>query len=171
MIAAQRRLPLWGTALAITIAMLSVCTANAANVRVIDGDTLVLNGIHYRLYGIEAPERKDVCQRAQGPWWCGAAATAAVRALVAEGRVKCEPLKRDRYGRTVARCWAGLIEINDELVRRGFAWACRKYSFDYVPAEQEAKRKRRGVWSAPNSPAGLSRKCGTNKRHALKSQP
>jgi len=45
-----------------------------------------------------------------------------------------------RYGRTVARCLLGELDIEAEMVRRGLAWAFVKYSRDYVAQEAEALR-------------------------------
>src|SRR5436305_1573118 len=45
-------------------------------VRVIDGDTLVVNDTRVRLEGIDAPEAGQTCKRKWIGWWsCGTAAT------------------------------------------------------------------------------------------------
>ena len=62
-----------------------------------DGDTLKLDGMTYRLWGIDAPETRQVC--ADG-WGAGIAATNMMRGLVAGRAVTCEPRSTDRYGRT-----------------------------------------------------------------------
>ncbi|WP_367182987.1 thermonuclease family protein, partial [Ferrovibrio sp.] len=57
---------------------------------VLDGDTLKLNGVTYRLHGIDAPEKTQTCQRDDLDWLCGQAAAAHLRGLVARRRVACE---------------------------------------------------------------------------------
>ncbi|WP_376871680.1 thermonuclease family protein [Albirhodobacter sp. R86504] len=115
--------------------------------RVIDGDTLDLDGTRVRLFGIDAPEQNQTCADARGKRWeCGAFATQSLRALV-QGRVSCEPVEMDRYGRTVARCFNGAQDINAQMVAQGAAFAYRKYSDDYVMLEARAEQRGAGLWS------------------------
>lgn len=117
--------------------------------RVIDGDTLDLDGERIRLFGIDAPERGQSC----GPLDCGTAATEALADILSAGPVRCVPVKTDRYGRTVARCKAGRVDVNREMVRQGMAWAYHQYSKDYVPAEKSAKKALLGIWKYQSNPA------------------
>ena len=59
----------------------------------------------------------------------------------------CEPLDTDRYGRTVAVCHLGELDLNGWLVGQGHAIAYRRFSQDYVSAEVEAKAAKRGIWA------------------------
>ena len=44
----------------------------AVDVSVTDGDTLIVNGVAYRLVGIEAPQTDQTCLDDKGaPWTCG----------------------------------------------------------------------------------------------------
>ena len=52
----------------------------------------------------------------------------------------------DKYGRTLATCHVGPLDINAEMVRRGLAWAFVKYSQTYVAIEAEARAKRVGIF-------------------------
>lgn len=117
--------------------------------RVIDGDTLDLGGERIRLFAIDAPERGQGC----GPLACGKAATEALADILSAGPVRCTRVNTDRYGRTVARCRAGRLDVNREMVRRGMAWAYRQYSDVYVPDEKAAKKARIGVWKYRSQPA------------------
>lgn len=115
--------------------------------RVSDGDTLVIDSLHIRLYGVDAPETGQSCQTAQGADWdCGAAAKARMEALTAGQTVRCQPADQDRYGRTVARCAAGDVDLGGTLVAEGLAWAYVKYSPLYASAEAEAHKRALGIW-------------------------
>jgi hypothetical protein len=64
--------------------------AGAAELRgiakVVDGDTLRIEGIPVRLNSIDAPETDQLCQReGRRPWLCGDGSTEALR-MLAEGR-------------------------------------------------------------------------------------
>lgn len=107
-----------------------------------DGDTLRLEGVTYRLYGVDAPEKKQVC--ADG-WPAGSLATARLQALISGKRVVCEKRDQDRYGRTLAVCWANGEDLGAILVREGLAWAFVRYSQAYVQLEAMAKTDQRGI--------------------------
>ncbi len=114
--------------------------------RVVDGDTLQLMGERVRLFGIDAPEAGQICLDAAGRGWdCGSFATAALVALTAT-ETRCEGQDRDRYGRLVARCYAGRADIGAALVEAGAAFAYARYSSDYLALEARASAARRGVW-------------------------
>ncbi|MFG1298162.1 thermonuclease family protein [Xanthobacter sp. V3C-3] len=117
---------------------------------VIDGDTLDIAGIHVRLAGIDAPELKQQCVRRNRPWPCGEAARRALEEAIGGARVSCASSERDVYGRPVARCRAGTLDLADHMVREGYALAYR--GRDYAGAEAEARAGRRGVWSGTFEP-------------------
>ena len=75
--------------------------------RITDGDTLRIGNERIRLFGIDAPEMKQSCNDDRGARYaCGEVARDALRRHVGGAPVTCEPVDRDRYGRTVARCYA-----------------------------------------------------------------
>lgn len=83
--------------------------------RVIDGDTIVLQGIspRIRVWGLDAPERSQPG---------GPAATAAMRQLVAGQQLDCRQRDIDRYGRIVAQCFLpDGRDITAEMIRMGVA--------------------------------------------------
>lgn len=59
----------------------------------------------------------------------------------------CEERDVDRYGRIVAVCSTGGIDLNGWLVANGLAVAYRQYSQDYVPAEDAARAAGVGIWA------------------------
>ena len=114
--------------------------------RAIDGDTLAVSGLQIRLYGIDAPETRQTCMLHDKPWPCGRAATRELRILLAGKPVSCSAKDRDRYGRIVAVCHLGSIDINSWMVRNGWALAYRKYSRAYVDEQASARERRLGIW-------------------------
>jgi endonuclease YncB( thermonuclease family) len=67
---------------------LAALPAFAESVRVVDGDTLRVDGVTYRLWGIDAPESTQPC--ADG-WPAGRAATEHLRALIGDRQVSPNP--------------------------------------------------------------------------------
>jgi endonuclease YncB( thermonuclease family) len=111
---------------------------------VIDGDSIRVAGIEIRLYGIDAPEFRQTCMRAGHPWRCGRAATRFLETLTQGRELRCRPREADRYGRTVAICFAGETNLGPALVRAGQAVAYGAYQAE----EREAREARRGVWAS-----------------------
>lgn len=110
---------------------------------VVDGDGLRIAGVRIRLHGVDAFERAQTC----GGQACGRASAEHLDRLTRGARVRCTPLDVDRYGRTVARCEARGIDVGAAQVEAGHALAYRRYSLDYVPQEDAARRARRGAWA------------------------
>jgi endonuclease YncB( thermonuclease family) len=126
----------------------------SGSVRVIDGDTIVVNDTRVRLEGIDAPESSQTCKRKWvGSWSCGSAATAALEKLVEGKTVSCEARGLDKYGRTLGVCFADGKDINALMVRQGYAWAFVKYSTSYVQEEAAAKAEGIGIWQGEAIPA------------------
>lgn len=115
--------------------------------RVIDGDTLEIATIKVRLFGIDAPENGQTCfDSSNTEYDCGKQSSNELSRLVDGQMVVCIPRTKDRYGRSVAVCWAGDIDIGKAIVASGWAVAFDKYSRDYVEIEGLAKEQRLGLW-------------------------
>jgi endonuclease YncB( thermonuclease family) len=114
--------------------------------RIIDGDTIRIGNTRIRLHGIDAPEAKQTCTVGGKEWRCGREATDALVRIVGEHQVSCSQRDVGRYGRVVAVCWAGPVDLNAWMVRQGWAVAYRRYSKDYAPDEKTAGREKRGIW-------------------------
>jgi len=123
------------------------------NVRVVDGDTIWIDGTKIRLHGIDAPEMKQTCTTNKGKeQMCGVLAKQALEMLVKGQDVTCKGDKRDRYKRLIAVCYVGQLNINEQMVMDGWALAYRQYSKDYVRAETFAKSQRLGMWRGEFEP-------------------
>jgi len=113
--------------------------------RVVDGDTIDVQlhsgPIRVRLDSIDAPEMSQ-------PYGVNAKATLA--ALVEHKVIDLQPIEQDRYERLVAIAWLEGLNVNEELVRAGMAWAFRRYLRDatYCEAEQSAREHGVGLWAA-----------------------
>jgi endonuclease YncB( thermonuclease family) len=114
--------------------------------RVTDGDTIRIGKIRIRLHGIDAPEQRQKCMADGKKWACGREATFALARAIVKHWVTCIPKDKDRYGRVVAVCKAGDTDFGEWMVKRGWALAYRRYSRDYVQAEQAAKAEGAGMW-------------------------
>ena len=136
--------------LGIVIALVGVGASSPLAQTITDGDTLKQGGVTYRLWGIDAPEAKQVCPDG---WPAGSLAATRLQALTAGRSVVCEEKDHDRYGRTVAICRVSGEDLGAILVREGFAWAFMRYSSDYVGAEREAKAAKLGVHAHGCEPA------------------
>ena len=117
--------------------------------RISDGDSLRSGKLRIRLFGIDAPEKKQQCTNADGAKWdCGTAAQKALTALVASApQLQCDLIDVDRYGRVVMRCFAGKTDLGAALVRAGLALAYRQYSPIYSADEESAKIAKLGMWA------------------------
>lgn len=132
----------------------SALLANANDLQIVDGDTLKLDGTTYRINGIDAPEYGQKCRESgKGTWPCGKEAVSKLEALAASGAVSCEPLEDDQFGRKVADCFAGSVNLGQAMVRTGYAWAFVRYSDKYVGEEQLARSEQIGIWQGKTQPA------------------
>lgn len=117
-------------------------------VSVIDGDTIEMHGQRIRLFAMDAPEGGQSCEDAEGRRWrCGQAAASALDQMTRGQTVSCAPRDRDRWGRVVAVCHVGALDLGASMVRNGLAVAFRRYGRDYVTHEEQARAERRGMWA------------------------
>ena len=118
-------------------------------VKVIDGDTIRIAGETVRLFAIDAPERDQTCTRPNGSVWsCGEWSRAQVIRLFGGKRARCDAVDTDRYGRTVARCRVGGMDMGEAIVSAGLARAYVRYSDIYLGVEKEAVVAGRGIFGS-----------------------
>jgi endonuclease YncB( thermonuclease family) len=112
-----------------------------------DGDSLRVGETRIRLFGIDAPEFDQQCTKSGQRWACGQASADRLSKLVTGREVRCMPMGDDGHGRTLARCSVGQVDVNRTMVATGNAVAFRRYSMDYVAAEETARASKRGLWA------------------------
>ena len=118
--------------------------------KIVDGDTIEVklsSGlIRVRLHGIDTPERGQ-------PW--GKEATAALTAFVAGKKIEVEPFEQDHYDRMIGIVYRADLNVNLELVKRGHAWAYRRYmrksDSDLCINEAAARTPNRGLRALPKN--------------------
>ena len=115
--------------------------------RVVDGDTIYLNGEKIRFTGIDTPELKQTCIKGGVKNLCGIIAKQTLINKIGNNIVVCISEGKDRYKRTLAECFVNNESLSSYLVRSGYAFAYRKYSKKFIPDENYAKANQVGMWS------------------------
>lgn len=135
--------------LALALLPVSVHAYSGKVVAVPEGDTMTVlhNGKkeHIRLYGIDAPEKKQ---------HYGKQSNEFLGSFVQGERVDIERKSIDKNGRIVGIVSIGGDNINEMLVVNGQAWVNRqmcKESFceKWVKMEEAARATNKGLWSEP----------------------
>lgn len=116
--------------------------------RVTDGDTINLTGFVIRLHGIDAPELRQTCVRGGTAWACGKDAADKLASLVDGQIVRCEQRDIDDYGRSVAACKAGQIDLSAAIGDAGLAVALPQFTTAFVSNEARAQDQRLGIWGS-----------------------
>ncbi|KJR43264.1 nuclease [Candidatus Magnetoovum chiemensis] len=134
-------------------------TITALVLSVHDGDTASLKptiteSFKCRLYGIDAPEiGTDKWPKQQ----YSIEARDYLRALIKDKTVDVVLTGEKTYDRLVCIIYKDKLDINLEMIKKGYAWAYREhlkmpYSLTYTEAEKEAKDKKIGLWQPTVSP-------------------
>ena len=123
--------------------------------KVVDGDTIKINSKKIRLYGIDAPEKKQKCKKTYltisfmsftKDYMCGELSTQKLIKKINKQKLNCNILDVDRYKRLIGECFKRNINLNSWMVSNGYAVAYRKYSKKYVSDEINAKNNKLGIW-------------------------
>ena len=122
-------------------------TSFADSLRVVDGDTIVLNGEKIRFSGIDTPELKQTCMNGDEKVFCGKFAKMLLIKKIDNETPECISEGRDAYKRTLAECFVNGESLSAFLVRSGYAFAYRKYSDKFIKDEEFAKKNKLGMWT------------------------
>jgi len=125
--------------------------------KVSDGDTVIIRPysgkvFKCRLYGIDAPEMPYDGNPGQA---YSNAADRELNNLVLHSTVEITLTGESSYDREVCIIKKMGVDINHEMVKRGYAWAYREhlrgtYASEYITAENEARKMHRGLWKQAN---------------------
>ena len=119
----------------------------ADNLKIIDGDTIILNEKKVRFLGIDAPEIKQTCIQNDQKVECGVFAKMLLVKKIGNNIPKCISEGKDVYKRTIAECFVNGESLSKFLVRSGYAFAYRKYSNKFIKDEEFAKANKLGMWA------------------------
>ena len=120
---------------------------SSQELRVVDGDTIHLNGEKIRFTGIDTPELKQTCIKEGFINQCGVTAKEILIVKIGDNKVECISEGKDRYKRTLAECFVNDESLSSYLVRSGYAFAYRRYSKKFIVDEDYAKLNKIGMWS------------------------
>jgi endonuclease YncB( thermonuclease family) len=126
----------------------AMATTLSGPAKVADGDSLEIQGRRIRLFGIDAPEATQTCDREGRKWACGHASADRLRGLIGDGVVVCSGDEVDQYARLIAVCTTGGVDLNQAMVADGWATAFRRYSAAYVIDETRARVGKLGLWAS-----------------------
>ena len=102
--------------------------------KVIDGDTIKIDSKKIRLFGIDAPEKKQFCKKPfltissisfKKDYPCGEISTNFLKKKIDNKIINCKSLGMDRYKRYIAECFKGKKNINAFMVQN-----CLLYTSD-----------------------------------------
>ena len=156
------------------LAVLAVGSAYLANyssesvmgrAKVIDGDSLQLDGREIRLSGIDAPEYRQLCSDSitgDTSYPCGKEAARHLRSLIGGNSVQCSGSATDKYDRFLAVCEVAGSELNQAMVSDGWAVAFGAYEGD----EDKAKAAKKGLWRGEFSLPADWRRSRAEKHHS-----
>ena len=116
-------------------------------VRIADGDTFTIlvqeKQYRIRLHGIDSPEKGQDFS---------VAAKQYLSDLIMHRMVEVKQKNKDRYGRIIGIATIDGVNINESLLRQGYAWHFTRYDRnpEWALLEQTARAERKGLWAQGN---------------------
>ena len=125
------------------------------DVKILDGDTIKINGETIRFSGIDTPETtyyrkyKQLCYLNNQKIYCGELSKNKLIEKISNNEVNCiREEKKDIYGRTLAECFVNNESLSRYLVKNGYAFDFKRYSKEKFDLdEQYAKQNNLGLWT------------------------
>ena len=126
--------------------------------KIVDGDTVHIKENKFRLEGIDAPEMRQQCKKESlkisfiigftfyKDYNCGKVSKEKLKSKIRGSEIKWIFRTEDRYKRYIATCYKEKTNLNQWMVRNGYAIAYRRYSKKYIPDEDFAKENKLGLW-------------------------
>ena len=125
--------------------------AHAADItgtaKVREGDTVQIGTSRIRLGGIDAPSVDQLCLNHTGErWTCGVASRDELTKHTDGKTWTCHVRQTDRRGRQIARCDVDGEDIQQWMVKNGWALSYTRGSHDYDADEKAAREAKAGMW-------------------------
>lgn len=124
----------------------------AAQATITDGNTLILDGVTYRLDGIDAPQTDQTCLDEKGAaWTCGIEARDRLREHVGKREVRCTDRGADSNAgkRRIGECFVAdeTVSLNRWMVQQGWALNLDRSAKGRFKADRDgASAKGVGLW-------------------------
>jgi micrococcal nuclease len=129
----------------------------AAQARAIDGDTVAVS---FRLLGVDAFEKRQMCMRADTCWPCGKAAQDYAAKALDDETAEIHLTSGHTYGRPVATVTVSGGDLGEKMIRAGLAIPADRYLADdpsraaryqraFAEAGQQHVGAHAGTWLDP----------------------
>lgn len=121
-----------------------------AGYKVVDGDSLEIDGKKIRLIDIDAPEYEQTCfDKNNIEYNCGIEALEFLENKIKKGerqgqKLKCNKKDVDKYKRDLSVCYIGKTNLNRLMIKSGYALSY--WSKKYKTLEDKAKNEKKGIW-------------------------
>ena len=129
------------------IFILIINQVKSQTIKIVDGDTIHLNGEKIRFSGIDTPELKQTCFKDDVKNLCGVKAKQILINKIGNNTVECISEGRDQFKRILAECFVNNESLSSYLVKSGYAFAYRRYSKKFITNEDFARTNKIGMWS------------------------
>jgi endonuclease YncB( thermonuclease family) len=115
-----------------------------------DADTITLEGVRFRLDGIDAPELDQPCLDSAGEvYFCGRKAYEELQKFIANRALRCDDKGPDRrrQNRRIGQCSVENVDLQRWLVTNGWAVPFEPYAKGrFKDDEVDARGLRAGLW-------------------------
>ena len=136
-------------------------------IKVIDGDSLEVDGKRIRLKGIDAPEYKQYCfDENNKKYNCGLLSREYLLTLTEGTDFYCKFKETDRYGRYLSVCYSDGKNVNKLMLKEGWAIPYRTKNPLYYAAQIKAKLQKKGIYQGKFIAPEIYRRL--NKRKKVK---